>query len=438
MADVLADAIDAFFAQPRAPRVRIRTPAGGDPLQAITVTADPLDRGGILTNQFPAKEWAITDDVLNVADTACVTVANDDGENAGKFALGQRIEIDISDPDVAGGQWLRQFTGRITALETCSDLSGGSVIQISAMDLGWHLTSSAGPPLFNLKGITFNALLSAVIDPSWGFGPIVSDASLNTRLKHGRQVIIINHKPVLGAVLPFIQIEPGQSPWDVIRLYAARNGVLINVGARGELIFFQPQYNDQPLYDVEYHPAHDLARNSNNIVGRPTLRETIDGRYTEVQCWSTVVIPPEIQNTENPNEAYRHATYKPTPRPLPFNRRHVFSDPEAINQTLRLNRAVWKYQMDLFNSWEYSCEFNRVSQGGALFVSNTMISVNDAVNGVTPGAYYLQAVRKSCTMREGGPRAKLTVRRPGLLNPALNSLLGGGAQKAAALPPAVP
>src|SRR5262249_27864960 len=155
------------------------------------------------------------------------------------------------------------------------------------------------------------------------------------------------------------------------------------VGAKGQLIFFQPHYDEPALYNVEYHSSKESTRNTNNLIGRPTLKQSIDGFYSEVQCWSTVVIPPEVQTTENPNEQNRHSEFKPSRNPLPFFRWHVFSDSEAINDTLRKNRAVWKYQMGQFESWTYECEFNRHSQGGAFFVANTMISVNDTVHQVS-------------------------------------------------------
>jgi len=429
-------------------KCRIRIPAGPAPFdlvdgntQATTIVVD--SRATLAADVIPAKEWSITDDVLNLSDCASFSIANDDGENAGKFFVGQRIEMDESDPDVAGGQWCRMFTGRITMLKTYSDLHGGSNILVAAQDLGWHLTSCHAKPLVQIRNITFQKLLDILIDPTWGFGPTKGpeDKPLINKLKHGRQVIIQNHKPQLGAILPFIQIEPSQAPFDLLKTYAAREGLLINVDPNGSLVFFRPNYTKQPLYSVQYHSSRDSQRSKNNIIGTPSLEESIDGLYSQVDCWSTVVIPPEIQNTENPNEMYRHDFYKPATNPLPFFRRHVFSDPEAINPQLRKNRAIWKHQLDMFNSWTYEVEFPYHSQrvedgapgpGGARFASDNMIAVNDTVNKVPPGVYYVQAVQRSLTLKNGS-RTKLTIRKPGLLNPELDSLeLGAGSKGVAA------
>jgi prophage tail gpP-like protein len=422
-----------------APRLRIRTPSGGDPLQAMTVTGGASD-DATFTNCIPAKEWCIEDDVLNVSDSLSFTVANDNGENAGKFRIGQKIIADEQHPDVAGGRWVRMFTGRITSLDIGSDAGGGSIIVVGAMDLGWHLTQCHAEALKNIKNIQFLRLLRMLLDATWGItlsDDPTTDAVQNTRLKHGRQVIVQGLNVQLKAVLPYIQVEPGQAPFDLIRLYAQREGVLVNVGARGELIFFRPDYNQQALYRVEYHSTTDPRRNTNNLIGRTALRESIDGLYSEVQCWSTIVISPKVGDTEDPNAAYRHTTYKPSTNPLPFHRRHIFSDGEAINDTLRKNRAIWKHQREAFGSWSYEVEFDRHHQvdshwgDAAFFVANTMISCDDTVNGVPSGSYYVQRVRRSVTLREG-TRTKLLIRKPGLLNPELDALrLGGGAKRAA-------
>ena len=413
------------------PKVRISIPSIGR-----TITSDPAKQVNATTS-FPAKEWCVQDDVLNISDSASVTIANDDGEiDRSIFQMGARIELYESDAgvtDVSAGQWVPMFTGRITGVESYSDIHGGSNIQISAMDLGWHLTMCHGKPLVNLNHIKFSRLLDILIDPTWEFGPTdtTHGNSLNRTLKQGRIGVQRVFNPQSGALLPFIQIEPGQTPFDILRTYAAREGVLINVGVKGNLILFRPDYSQPASYAVEYHPVKSATALRNNVVGRPSLRESIDGLYSEVQCWSTVVIPIAASGniTDNPNQSFRHFVYRPSINPLPFERRQVFSDSEAINPDMRKNRAIWKEQMDRFNSWEYTVEFPSHSQNGHFFVSDTMISVSDSMHRIA-GTYYVQRVQRSQTL-SGGTRAKLTIRKPGLLDPTLTAQLGGGAKAAA-------
>lgn len=412
------------------PRLRIRTMATGD-VSAMTVTSGQTDE---VSSQdcIPAKEWCISEDVLNVADSASFTVANVDGENAGRFRIGQLVVIDEQHSEVANGAWVRQFTGRVTSIETGSDAGGGSVIVVGAMDLGWHLTSSCAKPLKNIKRIKFGKLVEFLLDPTWGIKPPTNDDISNTRLRQGRQLVSQNFQPQLGAIYPYIQTEPGQTPWDLISTYAKRDGYLVNIGREGELIYFRPRYDEQAAYLVDYHGSRDSRRTTNNIIGRPTVRESIDGYYSETQIWTTVVIPPSIQNTEDPNRSYRHLTVFPSSNPLPFERRLVFADAEAINGELLRNHGIWKQQMEAFGCWEYNVEFCAHHQRGAFFASNSMISVDDSVNGVPLASYYVQRVQRSVTLR-GGTRAKLLIRKPGLLNPDLNqfkSPTGGGAKRA--------
>lgn len=422
--------------QTAGPRIRIRMDASGKASEATTITLDSHD-SGVFTNWFPAKEWSVTDDVLNVADAMSVSLANNDGEHTGRFRLGQKIMVEESDPDVAGGQWLPQFTGRLTAIENASDLGGGSVMMLSGMDLGWHLTTCHAKPLTKTQHTTIGGLFKALVDPTWGFGAVdVSESNvLNRHVKQGRagaarELIADLQKQQM----PYFQIEPGQTPWQALQLYLQREGFLLNVGAKGELIIFRPDYVQKPSYGVEYHKQSESQRETNNVSGRPTLRQSIDGVYSQTQCWSTVVNPLVSTRADkglNPNAAYRHDIYTPKENPLPFNRLHVVSDPEAINDTMQRMRAVWAYQMGQFNSWEYSVEFNSHSQNGLLFTSDTMIAVSDTVNGVS-GAYYVQSVRRSLTKGEG-LRTRLTIRKP-LLDPSLQRQVGGGAVKAAQVP----
>lgn len=428
------------------PRLRIRLPAAGDPFDAFTVSAGRKSSAlQPYIDVLPAKEWSITDDVLKVSDAASFSVANVDGENNGKFYIGMRVEIDASDDNVAGGQWTRVYTGRVTALEYSSDISGGSVIRVDCMDLGWHLTSCCGRPLQSTNGIKLVQLLTRLIDPTWGFkasagAPQVTIGNvLNRTLKQGRQGVTraLPHNP--EDVLPPIQVEPGQTPWQILEEYFKREGFLLNVGAEGDVIVFRPDYFQPSFYDsIECHGSGDGNRNKNNVVGRPSLRLTIDGVYSECQCWSTVVAPTEAEASaiaQSPNAQYRHASYKPASNPLPFYRLQVAVDGEAITPTMRAMRATYAFQLGQFQSWTYDCTVAghssrpKGSSIGAFWASDTMVPVNDTVNGGVSGMFYVQAVQRSMTLGEG-PRSKLMLRQP-ILDPSLQAQLGGGAKKAA-------
>lgn len=381
---------------------------------------------------FPCLEWSIVDDVLNISDTASVTVANPKGELTNRFKVGQKIEIDLSDDLVAGGRWIRSFTGRITRVRKSSSIQSGTVIMITAQDLGWHLTSCHAPPLLGLTRTTLVKLIKKLIDPTWGFAKAetsgdLEDNTLNRYLKQGRAGVQRAINPQLGAVLPYIQVEPGQTPFDILRTYLAREGLLLNVGARGQLVLFRPEYNRaSPYSGIEFHA--DNRRIWNNVVGSSAVEESIDGYYSEAQCWSTVVMPPPVDDNTNPNAQYRKSVTTAIPNPLPFERLHVFSDGEAINEEMRERRAVFKLQFDAFNSWQYTADLVQHSQNGAFFTSDELMPVNDSVNEVN-GLFYIQRVQRSFTL-QGGTRTSLVLRKP-ILNPTLTAQVGTGAKKAA-------
>lgn len=414
-------------------RARIRVYSGdGGAADSLDATAASIQRGPRASQTLMCKEFCIVDDMLNVADTASVTVANIDGENTGKFECGQRIEIDEADDDVAGGSPVRMFTGRITNLEFGSDIGGGSIIRIDAMDLGWHLTSCDAKPLVSTLGGTLKQLIGKLIDSSWGFvktttGVSIDDNLLNRSLKQGRQGYSRQFIPPQQKQYMYIQVEPGQKPIDVLRTYLQREGLLINVSARGGLVLFRPDYTTESPYDgVYFHAVQDARHTRNNVVGRPSLSKSIEGMYSEVQCWSTVVKPLAVQDTAisvDPNAAYTHYFFKPDSNPLPFYRRAVFMDGEAINADMRKMRAIYKYQLDGFNSWRYEVDLQGHSQRNAFIVSDTMMTVNDGVHQVR-GTYYVQSVRRSCTLGEGA-RVHLTLRKP-IIDPTLQRQVGGG------------
>lgn len=419
--------------------IRIRLPAGGDPTLAVTCGAGPKFAGNF-SNVIPLKEWCINDDVLNVADTASFTVSNIDGANRDRFRVGQRVEIELADDEVSGGAWTRVFTGRVVRRRLGSDLSSGSVILVECMDLGWHLTSCCGRPLQGTNGITLDKLCENLLESTWGIKSKATVGNLlNRKLKQGRAGVLRSLPRDPTQVLPPIQVEPGQTPWQVFELYFHREGFLLNIGAEGDLVIFQPDYaSASPYGALEYHGSTDGNRNRNNIEGHPTLTEDIEGVYSEAQCWSTVVVPTppeEAAIARNPNAQYKWTIYKPSVNPLPFDRRHVAVDSEAINGEMRKNRAVYAYQMGAFNSWVYECDVNRHtskapgSREATFWATDAVVSVRDSIHGVDEKVF-IQGVRKSMTQRDGS-KTHLTLRKANLLDPSLQAIPTGKSKKAA-------
>lgn len=411
---------------------RIRMPGQGQSTQAgqaITVTAGSTQGLTGSTNELPCIEWTIDDDCMNVADSASFSIANIDGENTGKLFPLQLVIIEVRDPDVAGGQWVSAFKGRILRLVHRSDQNLGSLIVAEAMDLGWHLTRCCATPLTSTASGTIDQLILKLVDPSWGINrtAVTHGNVKNRQLKQGRFGVELSFIPELQKQFIRIQVEIGQTPWQVLSTYAARLGLAINVGVQGDIILFQPDYQQKIDYDaVHYHKSTEGERIQNNIIGTPTFEESGDGLYSSVLCFSTVVAPlitQSAQQQQDPNAQYRSAKYTPTVNPVPFVRVMNFMDSEAINKDMQVNRAIWKAQTDAFNSWSYTVELPQHSSGGVFFASDSMISVSDTVHQVQ-GSLYVQKVRRSYSV-SGGTRAQLTLRLPWLWNPSLQAQVKG-------------
>lgn len=408
-------------------RVRFQSARAGQ--ATVSVVGGETSSVSGSTSEIPCLEWCIDDDCMNIADSASFTIANVDGENTGVLSPLQLAVLEVRDPAVAAGQWVPAFKGRVLRLVHKSDEKSGTVIMVEMMDLGWHLTRCKATPFVSTKSGTIDQLIQKLIDPTWGISrSAVTHGNVKNRsLRQGRLGVELQLVPEVQKQLILIQVEIGQTPMMILQTYAARIGLLINVGVQGDIILFQPDYRQQQPYDrVEYHKSTEGSRFRNNVVGTPTLDVSGEGLYTQVVCYATVVAP-NIQQTkqqlQDPNAQFQASSYSPTSNPCPFTRIEHFMDPEAVGDQMRKNRAIWKSQTDQFNAWSYTVELEGHSSGGAFYSSDTMIGVSDTVHQVE-GSFYVQKVRRWQSL-SAGTRTQLTLRLPWLLNPSLQRQIGG-------------
>jgi prophage tail gpP-like protein len=253
--------------------------------------------------------------------------------------------------------------------------------------------------------------LRKVLDPSWGIAGVRAENDTNRALKLGRAGVVQSISGSIDSIIPPIQIEPGEMIADVLILYAKRERKLVNVSSDGYLQFWAPKKTDQPLYKFDLHPSDDARHTSNNIE-RVTLSEAIDGLFTEVICVGTVVRPPENGDPRDPNEGHFRGTYR-APATLPFVHRFTFADGDQLVKAMANDRARWKAERGLFDSWQYVIQVKGHSQNGVFYEPDNFAEVDDAVNGVQ-GVLYVSAVRYARDLRSG-QTTTLTLRKPGLL-----------------------
>lgn len=358
------------------------------------------------------SDYAYDTDVLQLGDPCSVRLPNPDGSLNRKIKLGDPLELYFSHPDVSGGRRVRKLKGIVTSRQVeCSD--AGTSITVGGADLGWHLLNNAAPLWFRLRGIRFRTLLERVLDPSWQFSGVRTDNDTNRTLKLGRAGAVQALSGSISAIIPPIQVEPGEMIADLLILYARRARQLVNVSSDGYLQVWSPKLSPEPLYSFHLHAG--VERPVNNIE-RATLAETIDSLYTDVICVGAVVLPPNMPDARNPNEGRFRGTYRApaNARPLDFTRRFTFSDGDQLTKAQASDRARWKAERGLFDAWRYMAQVKGHVQNGLFYEADTGAALHDTVNGVD-GNYYVSAVHYSGKTEPPGQTTMVTLRRPNLL-----------------------
>ena len=388
--------------------------AGYEPPRAMAVV------GG---NQIDdVKTFSYDSDVLQLGDPVSFRIANVDGQYNGKLNIGDSLEFYPRDPDVANGIPIRSLKGLVTKIERTSDFEGGTQMTVTGADLGWHLTNNSAPLWKNLRGITFDSLLEKLIDPSWGIVGVRDGNVGNRTIRQGRQApeVQIVAGGTVHTVAQWIVVEPGEMVADLIMRYARRFRLLVNVSQDGYLQVWSPDYSQAPSYAFHHHALTDSDRRLNNVK-KAKLIESIDGVFTDLTCVGTKVIPDQADNAGKGGPAgpvgpsFGHFRGDFHAEALPFVRRNIFTDSEPFGSDGALQRARWRYERGIFDSWTLEYEVTGHSQNGRFYVPDTMCEVHDSVHNVF-GNYYISAVRLERDQeKNGGTRARITIKRPNLL-----------------------
>jgi prophage tail gpP-like protein len=381
-----------------------------DPRVTITVNGRPYHN---------VKQYRWDSDVLQLQDDFSCTLSNEDGILSSEIRRGQSLEVYVSDPTVAAGQAIRKLKGIVTDVRKRCAISGGTEILLQGADLGWHLTHNCAPLHLRLNGITFQRLLERVLDASWGFAGVRVGNEDNRLARLGRVNLgragaaqFIAAQENVFAVIPRVQVEAGQLIAPLIIEFAQREGYLVNVSGDGHLQIFRPLATGDPSYTLR-HYARDDERSRENNVKDPEFSESIESLYTVVTCVGSILQPPVIGDTIDPNEGKRPGTYE-DPNVLPFRRFFDFSDGERYNSQQAQRRARWKQQRGKFDSRVYTCTVQGHAQGGAFWESDTLCSVSDEVLGFVETGY-VRGVSYQGT-NGAGSITQLTIHERGLLS----------------------
>lgn len=406
-----------------------------------TAMIEVTEPDGTVTAVPNITSYSYSSDALQIGDPFAVTVPDPRLRYvAGKLKEGSRITFSLQSPKVAGGAATKKRTGVIVKREVSASDSGGTTIQLTGADIGWHLANCDGPPWFGLQGCEFDTLATAMIhpdrifsgmeDPGWGFADKVRYENVNNRLHkqavpQGRQGIVLANQAAALTKLYRIQVEPGEKLWDVFESYLKRLILFANVTAEGELVVYLPDYKQGPSYHFYCYPQSDSRRNTNNVKAEGIRRsDDVTERWGGVMCFGEVPLPDLIDQTvaqDNINANKFHADIDVkkntevagglfTP---PFFHLSTSTDGEALYGDLAKARATWRRNMGFFNSHVITFTVRGHHQGGKWYEPDTLCTVDFPVVGIGPTTYYVTAVR--CDNDDSGERTQITCHVPGLL-----------------------
>lgn len=372
-------------------------------------TSVTLTIGG---KEIKTKDYVYISDILNMGDPFSCTVPNPDGVYSDLITPGAAVEVRMADQNVSGGANILIFKGIVVSRDFVSNMQG-SIMRVTCADLGWHLQNNTGPVWKSLRGLTWQGLFDALIDTTWKFkGTSIGAYLVDKKLKLGLAGAKLQVTPqAYPAKLPRIQVEPGESCADILIKYARLSKSLVNVSGDGVLQIFSPTYTGENFYSFHYHKSAEKERSKNNLKS-VTVNDSIQGVYTDVSCYSVVLLPESAFQSNNPNEGHFKGQYLKSDA-LPFHHVLSFSDAEQLSRTAATSRAEWKANRGIFDSWKYEVEVYGHQQNGSFYTPGVMCAIQDTVHGIK-GSYYVQAVKMERS-NSGGTKTTITIRKPNLL-----------------------
>lgn len=392
----------------------------------IEASPDPLYREGVVRVDG-ITSFSYSSNVLAVGDPFSVVVADPRGAHVKHFKRGWSARLYLRNPKVNGGAQTLKADGLVTTRVASSDNAGGTLINLTCADVGWHLANNDAPLWFNLRNTTLERLAVACVfpqdvfkgdtDPGWGFADGVRTSNAQSRsIKRGLVFSGSERAGFVAAAIAgsvvFVQVQPGQRMADLLITYARRVGLLVGVSVDRHLTFFLPNYvEDVDPLRVELSRSRPLGASGNVLSAQ--LTEDISTVYTHVMVVGENPIYQIVgdggvrQFVPQFTKLYgRHVDASN----LPFRRRVTMSDGEIVVKPER--RAKWHMARGLFDAQTLEYKVRGHHQGGQWWESDLMVTVQDEVLGVSGGMY---VVATRCVRDAGGDVTYLTLKPPDLL-----------------------
>jgi hypothetical protein len=349
-------------------------------------------------------EFSYSSDVLAVGDECSFVIVGDrTGERIKALRMGATVQLFLRNPAVNGGNRTLKHLGLITDRKT--SLKQGT-IRVTSADLGWLLVNCSAPLWRSLRKATFGDLvdpssLHTFIDKSFGFAGLrIDDANLKNRsLKLGKAQAVAQQQRVLDPAYA-IQIEAGDSQYDVMSKYAQRFNRLIGVSVDGYIQVWNPDYNRPPAYQLRVDTSNTAVIECEQI-------DTIMTRYTDVVCVGEIVGYQGGQDVNDPNAGHRRGAFY-NRNILPFHRLFTFGDGEMWNRDMAKKQAEWRYKRGMYDAHylaisvvDHYQALPGPLQGASWYESDQMIRVTIPSLGLVDALYYVGSAVCESTVREG-------------------------------------
>lgn len=392
-----------------------------DPATQAVITITDVDLSTsppkkVTTAFMDTVAFTYSSDILQLGDPFTVVIPNPNGAYTGKLKAGSTVKLYLQNPNVQDNVRTLKALGVVVKRRVESS-GNGTTIQLDCADLGWHLVNNSAPLWRGLYG-NFTSLITseAWVDPSWGIDTtnfrMDNEQNKKLKLNNARAGVQVAFQNLQAASIPQrIQSEPGDKVADILITYARRLNYLINVACDGVFQLFRPNYQQDPLYHLEYHDQGEASSNPNNILSA-NVEEDISGRWTQALCVGEIVLNSVTKQPSLSQNATKFRGQVNIEKALPFVHRLTFSDGEIFNGKDSAPLAFWRTQQDKYNSFQATYRVKGHHQDGIWWEADTMCSVNDTVNGLQ-GNYYVSSVTYS--RDEQGDVTEVNLRLPNLL-----------------------
>ncbi len=383
----------------------------------------------IVVNGEELRDWRsyeIESDLLQPADSFSFTAANTSGKNSERFNLFDSVSVVIDG--------VVQMQGYVDEITRGATADGGPTLTVVGRDQFGQLVDVCAEPK-QYRSVSLLRLAEEIAEtwvPSW---EVENERNRVELLRVKRELASLRrHRDSLnpGPVADFgpralvvkeelrkarlaelkaslfqhVKIEPGERVYEVLERAARKLGYLVWAAVDGSGIIGKPNYNQQPLFELQHHPSNSARSRANNVE-QSEVSERGAERYSSYRFLGTAGNTRQNFGVSSRLDATVEDTEVPLTRPL-------IETVDSRNQQDTVKQATRDMQRRRFDGLELGYTVRGHRNRGLLWQIDTLARVHDTVNGIE-GSYYV--VSRRFVGNDQGQTTQVRLRRPGTLLP---------------------